>query len=176
MKYLCKWIPGGLLVLMLVACSKDKGQEDLKKYVKEMTSGSTHAIEQLPEVKSYKPHIYTASKERSPFAGHKIVSSLASGQRSRQDLVLYSLNALTMVGTLADHGNIWALIKVPDGAVYKISAGEKIGDDGGQVLAVNKDRVRIVEYRIDKTSKQRVKREIDLPLQEGDSAVGIMKK
>ena len=76
--------------------------------------------------------------------------SAASGprpdaDRPRQPLEQFPLDALQMVGVLDFAGAHYAMIKAPDGIVYRVAVGGYMGQNYGRVTRIEADRVDLEE-------------------------------
>ena len=65
--------------------------------------------------------------------------------RVKEPLELFSLSSLRLVGSLGNPGELWGLIKDPMGTVSKVTVGDRIGPDFGQIVKVNKNELVVVE-------------------------------
>jgi type IV pilus assembly protein PilP len=50
-----------------------------------------------------------------------------------------------MVGTVYQGKDLWALIRIPDGAVHRVRAGNYLGKNHGKVIKVEEMRVTLQE-------------------------------
>ncbi|MGF1528580.1 MAG: pilus assembly protein PilP [Candidatus Competibacterales bacterium] len=122
--------------------------------------------EPLPEIKDYVPFEYTAEVDKDPFAVAAIfkvvesegiegaaslpvpVSGIAPDpDRPREELEKYTLGSLRMVGTMQgiDDTNTFALIQAPDGVVHRITEGNYLGVNHGQIQRVSEERIDLRE-------------------------------
>ena len=66
--------------------------------------------------------------------------------RVREELEKYSMASLKMLGTLRlEDGNLWALIKAPDGVVHRVQKGNYLGSDHGRITTITEQRVQLTE-------------------------------
>jgi type IV pilus assembly protein PilP len=137
-------------VLFLVACNEEFG--DLKAWMDESSVGLKGHIEPLPEVKPYEPFIYAAFDLVDPFNKSKMAVARKSGgllapnlNRPRETLESYDLEKLRMVGTLQRGKEINALIKAPDGNLYRIKMGGYMGQNFGMVTAISESEISLKE-------------------------------
>jgi type IV pilus assembly protein PilP len=152
--------------VLLVGCSKDHSHRDLQQYVNDVTKQPRIVTADVPQFSPYNPHIYDAYDKRSPFVPRKQEALVGhpDAHRPLQDLELFSLNSLTMVGTLSDHDSVWALIQTPTGALHKVAVGQYIGKNYGRVVSINQNSVQVKESVFDQTNKNWITREMTLPL------------
>ncbi|WP_108652315.1 pilus assembly protein PilP [Dongshaea marina] len=143
-----------LCALLLSACD---GTSDLKQFVARMKALKPTPIEPLPEVPDFKPMKYEPDNERSPFAEPKPEIIMPATKikdecvrpkvdRAREPLEKYSLNNLTMSGSLGKDGALWALIKTNDGTTYRVGLKQRMGLNHGQVIKITHDWVELEEF------------------------------
>lgn len=143
------------LGISLAGCSGDK-LEDLRSYVEQTKAKSGGRIEPLPEVKPFETYVYKTDGRISPFeqsrailAPLQVASSLQALQpntnRRKEPLEGFPLEGLRMVGTLGRGAGIWAVIKAPDGIVYRVTQGNYIGQNNGRILRVSEQKVELTE-------------------------------
>lgn len=144
-----------LLASVLVACG-GADTEDLQVYVDNIQAQRPSRIEPLPEFKPFETFLYEAGERRSPFAlsgstgaGQRIAQTSGSGiqpdfNRAREPLEEEPLDALRMVGTLAQSTSSWALVRMGDGTIHRVQPGNYAGQNHGKI-------VRVTEYEIELT-------------------------
>ncbi len=86
---------------------------------------------------------------RDPFQPHpdtrrKTVVRLAE-PHPHEPLEAYPLNTLHWVGTLKQADRLWALIQTHEGTIHRITAGSRLGENGGQLIAIEPARLSIAE-------------------------------
>ncbi|QDQ26617.1 pilus assembly protein PilP [Chitinimonas arctica] len=137
--------------LFLFGCA---GEEfgDLKAWMDETTGTLKSKIEPLPEVKPYQPFIYSAFDLVDPFNRSKMeVAKKAGGalapnlSRPKETLEAYDLEKLRMVGTLQKGKEINALIRTPDGNLYRVKMGSYMGQNFGMVTAISDTDITLKE-------------------------------
>jgi type IV pilus assembly protein PilP len=143
-------------MLMLTGCSNSEKRAELEAYVKRIKSRNITEIEPLPEVKPYETFTYSASNLRSPFTPsfpEEATKKMAEGtngiqpdsNRRREALEAYPIDSLRMVGTLEKNKRKWALVVSPDGAVYRITKGNYLGQNHGRIEDVTEENLSITE-------------------------------
>ena len=146
--------PALLAVLALGGCSGgDYG--DLDTYMAEMRARPQGAIEPIPTFKPYKAFTYAAQTARPPFDpmpevqpdtpeddGEDIAPNL---QRSKEFLESFSIESLSMVGTLEQRSQRWALMTDAQGGVHRVQVGNFIGLDHGRIEEITDSWVRVTE-------------------------------
>lgn len=142
-----------LMGVALAGCGNDKS--DLKAYATEVKARKSSDIEPIPHIAKYEPFTYRPADRRGPFTPFE--SSRESQQREsssgiaperdrrREPLEQFPLDALEMAGTLTVAGTRYALIKSPDGVVHRVTVGDHMGQNYGEIVAVKAGGVRLVE-------------------------------
>ncbi|MBL1376624.1 pilus assembly protein PilP [Zobellella iuensis] len=150
MRGLC-WL--GML-LALTACIEGS---DLQPYVAEVKARPATPPEPLPEMNEYVPEAYRPGAERSPFAEPRPESlaspasvSVACAQpeirASRSALEQYSLDNLSLRGTLGDGRGLWALVLTQDGVAHRVGMGQRMGLYHGEVIGITDSDLLLKEY------------------------------
>lgn len=142
------------LCLVLAGCSGDKF-EDLRHYVKQVRSTQKSHIAPLPEFKPFETYTYTAGNKKDPFqpwqtAAVDLARGAGSGikpdfDRRKESLEAFPLDSLHMVGTLDFNHQRWAVVKAPDGIVYRVKSGNYMGKNNGRVTKVEEGKVILRE-------------------------------
>lgn len=158
------------MLLSLAACG-GSGYEDLEQFVKTSGNNLRGKVDPLPEVKPYQAFTYSAFDLPDPFKPRKLKPFQGGGgvrpdmNRAKEPLESYSLESLKMVGALKQKGQVFAIIKTPDNAIYRIRSGSHIGQDFGLVIAVNDTTVQLKEI-VQDSAGDWAERESNLNLQE----------
>ncbi|AOY00615.1 pilus assembly protein PilP [Jeongeupia sp. USM3] len=167
------------IVLMLAALGLTGcfGEEngDLKAWMKEQSDGLRGRVEPLPEVKPYQPFTYDAFSLVDPFRAAKMEvakrssnSALAPNMnRPREVLENYDLEKLRMVGTLQQGKVIQALIRAPDGNLYRVKQGSYLGQNFGMVTGISESEVKLKEI-VEDSGGDWVERETALALDDAE--------
>jgi type IV pilus assembly protein PilP len=141
-----------VVVFTLTACGQRKFG-DIKQWMAENTKNLHGRVEPLPEVKPYEPVVYNAFDLVDPFNKVKLeVAKKAGGgalapnmNRPKESLEAYDLEKLRMVGTLEQNKVINALIKSPDGNLYRVKLGSYMGQNFGMVTAITEHDLTLKE-------------------------------
>lgn len=140
------------LASMLSACFFGDEGEDLRVWMEEQANGMRGKVEPLPEVKPYEPFAYAAYDLLDPYNTKKmeLAKQKAGGPqpdstRPRELLESYDLEKLRMVGTLQRGKTVQALIKAPDGNLYRVSVGNFMGQNFGRITGISETEVKLVE-------------------------------
>jgi type IV pilus assembly protein PilP len=137
----------GLLIGVITSgCSS--GQDDLQSWIAEVKKRPGGRIEPLPEVKPYETFAYSAADLRSPFS---IVSPAGptgvrpDSKRNREFLEQFSLDTLSMVGTLKLAGRAYGLVQTKDGLVHRVLPGQYMGQNDGKIISISDSKISLVE-------------------------------
>jgi type IV pilus assembly protein PilP len=146
-----------LCALLLTACGGGEFS-DLKEFVENSGTGLRGHVEPLPQVKAYEPMSYNAFDLPDPFKPRKIEPERsASGgpspdmNRRKEPLEAYPLESLKMVGTLERGKQRWALIKTPDGNLYRVRQANYMGQNFGVIAMITDSSITLKELIQDTT-------------------------
>lgn len=145
-----------LIPLLLTACG---GQEDMDTYIVQTKARPPIPIEPLPELKPFSPMHYQQGELRSPFMMPQPEANVGSESsaklkpdcaqiamdREKEVLESYSLASLSMQGSLAKTGQLWALIRTPDGQSMRVGLNQYMGLDQGRVIKITDTAVDLLE-------------------------------
>ena len=148
---LIKFLAGIGLLLSLSGCNDDTS--DLSSYMTEVKARVPAPIEPIPEMKPYVRFIYPGhdispfdSKILAPDKGPQPTGVvMPDANRVPEFLEGFPLDSLRMVGTVNQGKDMWALIRIPDGAVHRVRAGNYLGKNHGKVTKVEEMRVALQE-------------------------------
>lgn len=145
----------GLCSSLLLLSGCNDSIDDLDKFFAEEQAKPAAPIEPIPEVKPYLRYAYPAH-EKDPFNSEMIAPE--PGQREVVDngitidttrvpefLEGYPLDSLRMVGTVYKDNTLWALIKIPDGAVQSVKKGNYLGQNYGKIVSISDVKLELKE-------------------------------
>lgn len=141
-------------VLSVGGCSFGGNHSDLESYIAEIKARPQGAIEPLPPLRTYDAYIYNVTAKRSPFDAPVEVKELVQQgdpkvqpdwNREKEYLESFSLDALTMVGTLTKDGTFWALVKDGVGSINRVKLGNYLGKDHGKIVSASPTQIDLVE-------------------------------
>jgi type IV pilus assembly protein PilP len=146
-----RWLALGCVALLgLGACSS--GMEDLEQKVAEVKSRKSQEIEPVPQIKQFEAFAYLPADRRDPFqqAQPEQDGSVASGprpdlNRPREPLEEFPLDALRMQGVIETPGAVFALVKAPDGVIHRVAVGNHMGQNYGQIKAIQESEISLAE-------------------------------
>lgn len=143
-----------LSCLALAACSGEQ-HTDLRQFVKDSDNLPRGRIPPLPEAKPYEPFEYQAFDITDPFVPRKIEpprpTKIAGGiqapdpNRRKEPLEAYPLENLKMVGTLQQRKDVFALVKTPDNNLFRVAAGNFIGQNFGRITEISESTIKLKE-------------------------------
>lgn len=146
------------VVTLLTGCSGSGEFEDLQSYVAEVNARPKGRIEPLPEFKAYESFQYSAAGLRGPFTAPVEIKLIKYQQeraksdikpdfkRPKEYLEGYSIDAVSMVGTLAlSEEDLWALLDDADGGVHRVKLGNFVGRNHGKVVGIHQGSVDVIE-------------------------------
>lgn len=159
-----------LLLLLgtgLVGCGGNDFS-DLDRFMAEKKARPGGVIAPIPTFKAYEPFAYSATRLRSPFdrpievreitqmAGSSAIKP--DEDRPREFLEQFTFDSLAMVGTLARGGQDWALVRDPDGGIHRVTEGNYLGRNHGEIVELTGTYIAVVEIVTDGTSDGWVER------------------
>ena len=131
---------------LVTGCASD--QDDLEEWIAEVKKRPGGRIEPLPEVRPYETFAYNAIDQRSPFS---IMSPAGptgvrpDSKRNREFLEQFSLDTLSMVGTLKLGGRSYGLVQTKDGLVHRVLPGQYMGQNDGKITTISDSKISLVE-------------------------------
>lgn len=148
-----------LLSFSLFSCV-EVNTDDLSNFVVEAKSQVYPINDKIPELKKIDALAFMGNEERNPFTDPKEEIAVApksspkscpqpNFNRKKHVLERYSVDNLTMRGTLLVDEELWALIQVPGGEVHKVRPGYYLGLNYGKVIGISKDKIELLELASD---------------------------
>jgi type IV pilus assembly protein PilP len=134
------------IAIGLAGCSS--ADSDLQQFIQQTQSQPGGHVDPLPEVKPYETYVYDDQSLRSPF-----VPSQATGfnsvrrdtKRAREFLEQFSLDTLTMVGSIKLGGTTFALVQTKDGIVHRVTVGNYMGQNDGRITDISPSKIDLTE-------------------------------
>jgi type IV pilus assembly protein PilP len=138
-----------------MACGRDI--QDLQQYVEEVKARESYKIPPPPTVGESPIFPYQAQNLRDPFDSSELSDKfveIRQGPSNTLDLPpnhtpeyleSFPLDSLRMVGTMSQGGVLWALIKTPDSTVQRVTAGNYLGQNYGEITSITDDKIRLTE-------------------------------
>jgi len=143
-----------LASMVLVACGKGT-LTDLEDYVQRVKGRRPGPIDPLPAFEPIDSFSFEPENRRDPFVPERrnvtttaapvVHGIVPDPSRPKEALERFPLDALTMVGTLAQGDTIRALIKTPDRTLFQVSEGNYLGTDHGRITRITEDKIELTE-------------------------------
>jgi type IV pilus assembly protein PilP len=140
----------------LVCGCSDSDVKEVKQWMAKTKSETKVAVAPLVEPKVFVPYAYGDKDLTDPFSANKLLvelarSAIASNSKYKPDtdrrkemLEDFPLDTMKMVGVLQKGGVNYALLQI-DRAVYRVAAGQHMGQNFGLVTNVTENEVTIKE-------------------------------
>jgi type IV pilus assembly protein PilP len=163
------------LLLCLSGCG-DNGINDLKLWMDNVKKETVVSVPSVSEPKVFVPVAYDGTNLVDPFDPSKLLIVFArmkdandnglkpNFDRPKEALEAYSLDTMSMVGTIESKGVIKALIRVGV-TTFAITKGAFIGQNFGRIVAVTDSKVDLIET-VQDASGEWVERKATLEKQE----------
>ena len=141
--------------LLLSGCLV-QGTHDLQAFVAEAKQKEGAQVEPLPKMLPVEVYTYTAAEHglRSPFLSGDVEQQQAESgdgvrpdiSRPREELEQYPLDALRMVGIIAQDDVTYGLVQSQkDRMVFRVRQGNYMGMNDGRISGIFQDRIELIE-------------------------------
>ena len=140
-------------LLLLASCGGEQ-YGDLKDELNRLTKDLPRKVDPLPVVKPYEAVPYDAASLPDPFGPAKIelVAKTSPStskfkpddKRPKEPLEGFPLESLKMVGVLQQGKQFFGLVKA-DTTLYRVKAGNYLGQNFGLITEVNESEIRLRE-------------------------------
>lgn len=139
-------------LVLLTGCGGEEFQ-DLRDFVKNAGADMRGKVEPPPDIKPYEQFTYENDTNLpDPFKPRKPNARSNKGglhqpnlDRPKEELEDFPLESLKMIGYLYQRGAGNAIIRSGEGKVYRVRAGNYIGQNFGQITSVTETEIRIKE-------------------------------
>ncbi|MCJ8349677.1 pilus assembly protein PilP [Moritella sp.] len=142
------------LTLTITGCTADN--QDLVDYINDVKGRKTALVESVPDMESFVALYYSETGARNPFSNPRPESVKAETPfpqncpqpnfaRIKGPLETYSLDNLNMHGTLGSEKHLWGLIRASTGEIFRVSPGDYIGLNHGEILDITKNYIELSE-------------------------------
>jgi type IV pilus assembly protein PilP len=145
------WLPAALL---LSGCGAND-MSDLQSYVRQINARPPGPIEPLPEIEPVETFVYEPGERRDPFQSDaqsepEQLAATDGGpapdpNRPKEELESYPLDSLRMVGTLEQDDTRWGLIRTKEGVVHRVTVGNYMGQNHGQIVSIGLEAIQLNE-------------------------------
>jgi len=143
------WLMVVGLALAVSACGGD--HRELQAEIDRVKSLPGTGVDPLPEVRPAPSYLYVAADRRSPFvpeAPQRILNDAGINpdlDRPREFLEGEPLDALTMVGTLANNQAAYGLVQDSEGLVHRVTVGNHMGQNYGRITNISESEIQLLE-------------------------------
>lgn len=147
-----------LLAIWLLAsgCVVEEGEHhDLDAQIANLRKSAKSTVQPLPSVPQAVRVNYTALTLRSPFVPLPVVTEKDQSTgaaalppdllRSPEPLEFFKYSSLSMVGALSLGQQRWALIKDGEGGIHRVTKGNYIGENLGEIIHIDNAQLQLVE-------------------------------
>lgn len=161
---------------LLAACGGEE-QGELRQELAAMTKDLRGKVDPLPQVRSYEAVPYKGESMLDPFVPGRIVVTQAAGtggggggvqpdlNRPKEPLEAFPLEALQMVGTLAQNKDVYALVRAGNN-LFRVKKGNYMGPNFGVITAIDEGQINLKEV-VQDSGGDWVERSTTLQMQEG---------
>ena len=144
-------------VLPLTGFFHDRTMDDLERFTENAYKDKKPDIEPLPVLPPVEGFEYAASGLKDPFNPGNIRQPQEDAEdtgpdelapdptRRKEPLEQFPLDALRMVGSMFRDDGAWVVVRSPDGSVHRITLGNYLGQDNGEIVDISEERVSIRE-------------------------------
>lgn len=133
--------------LMLSACQFGAQDKDLHTYVQNTLARKGASLEKLVFPQTIPPFVYQKQGLRDPFKPFFAVHGQGPDtKRPKEELELFALDSLKMVGELSRNRKDWAMIRTPDDIVHFITIGNHLGQNFGKVVSIHAEGIELIEF------------------------------
>jgi type IV pilus assembly protein PilP len=158
---------------LLAGCSESDVAE-INSWMAEVKANTKVSVTPLSEPKTFIPFAYGVREQTDPFDPNKLLAELArsagnnplrpDADRRKEFLESFPIDAMTMVGTINKAGISYGLLQI-DRNVYQVKAGQRLGQNFGQVTGVSEAAISLKEV-VQDAGGEWVERMSKLELQE----------
>jgi len=137
-------------MLILGGCAQEQ-HSDLREFMSTAGATGQPPLEALPEIKPQETFDYEPGDMADPFQPRSMKPAKGGGgnqpdlSRNKEALENFPLDGLRMVGTLQRDGQIFALVRAPEGILYRIKQGNYLGLNFGLVVRITESSIEIRE-------------------------------
>ncbi|MEE9350658.1 MAG: pilus assembly protein PilP [Thiotrichaceae bacterium] len=141
----------------LTGCNGSK-QEELEGYLESVKNRAAKPIAPIPVIKPYLRFVYP-EQDVDPFDVSilaPVVSAISEVRRVDNGVEVdttripeflegFPLDSLRMVGTVHRKGELWGLVKIPDGGIQRVKKGDYLGKNFGKVNVISEAKINLEE-------------------------------
>lgn len=137
-------------LFLLGGCGQDQFT-DLREFMAKTGSTGQAPLESLPVVKAQETFSYEPGEMPDPFKPRSLKPAKGGGalqpdlSRPKEVLEQYPLDALRMVGSLSKGGQLYALVRSAENALYRVKKGDHMGHNFGLVIGITEASIELRE-------------------------------
>ena len=132
--------------LALAGCGGSDGMDDLRQFMDETAKQRATKVEPLPPPQPHDVFAFQAEQVPDPFAPRSLKSAEPTGGgQARGTLEEYPLDGMRVVGIIERNGVLQALVAMPDNRLLTAKTGDRIGQNGGVVMQISDQGLKIKE-------------------------------
>ncbi len=167
-------LAASLLAMSLAACTGE--QDELAQWMEQQKREVKPNVQPLSPPKKFDPQAYSALSGVDPFSQQKLTVALkqearqpnsmlaAEINRRKEPLEAYPLDSMSMVGSVAKHGQPYALLRV-DNLLYQVKVGDYLGQNYGKITKITETDISLREI-VQDAAGEWIERPGSLQLQE----------
>lgn len=169
---------GALVAISLAGCSND--HTELREWMKSVRANAKPVQQRITELRRFEPFRYDNEGQVDPFSIARLGGAAAAGSnaaphgglkpdltRRREVLESYPLDAIRMVGHLANRHGEYALLQA-DRLVYQARAGNYAGQNYGLITNISETGIELKELVQDAVGDW-VERKTTLQIEDGSA-------
>jgi type IV pilus assembly protein PilP len=149
-----QWAALTALVTALFGCGADT--DELQGWMDQQRREVKPNVTPLVPPKKFDPAPYLSAQAVEPFSNQKLSVALkqeakqpnsllaAELNRRKEPLEFYTLDGMSMVGSVTKQGRPFALLKV-DNLLYQVKVGDYLGQNYGRILKITETEIALRE-------------------------------
>ncbi|MCG3189776.1 MAG: hypothetical protein LKCHEGNO_02274 [Burkholderiaceae bacterium] len=149
-----KWITLAALGAVLAGCGADT--DELQTWMDQQRREVKPSITPLTPPKKFDPAPYASLQAVEPFSNQKLSVALkqeakqpnsvlaAELNRRKEPLEFYTLDGMSMVGSVVKQGRPFALLRV-DNLLYQVKVGDYLGQNYGRITKITETEIALRE-------------------------------
>lgn len=134
-----------IVIAVTVSVAGCTERESVQAFVRN-AQVTSQGIPPAPPSPVNEPATYDAFHLRDPFAVPRRPGVRREEDRQREPLEAYSLETLSMIGTLQRYRKVHALVRTPDNRVFQVGVGSRMGQHLGRVTAIRESAITLMEW------------------------------
>lgn len=155
----------GLMLVVLTGCEMSGNKEDLESFTQDAYKSHKPDIEPLPALTPVEVVTYQSSGKTDPFDRDNLRTQKLEEKeavdggiapdltRRKEPLESFPLDSLELVGIVRKDAIDWGVIQAPNGTVHRVSTGNHMGKNFGEVVSVGENVVALVELVRDSSGR-----------------------